>query len=194
MEEAWDILHAGEAKNPDLALLPSGAEFPAPPEPVAAQVRRAVLDVEQAAASEWSPLRAVRTAILSSAGMALHLEALAACDESTRQSLIRGYEANMDHLLRGAVAGASLQWLVLRCYARWKFDDAVTDDWFQNYVRVARPYIREKVRLARQHVLRVDEDARRFTEVYDRLLSELAKELLPAPPKKRFVQPDLPWE
>jgi len=194
MEETWTIFRQGDPRNADLALLPSGASVPEPQESVLEQLRRRLLDLERAWADQWDQRRAVRAAILSSTVIALHLEALGKCDESARRALIKGYQAEMDRQLREATDAATIEWLVLRCYARWKFDDAVPDDWFHNYVRIARPYIREKIRLAQQHVLQVDEDARRFTEVYDKLLAELGEKLLPAPPKKRFVPPDLPSE
>ena len=194
VERAWEILHDGEPRNPDLALLGPDGRLPELSDPVAEQVRQNVLAVERASAGQWDQRRAVRAAILSSAVIGLHLEALAACDESARGALIKGYQPEMDRQLREAAGGATLEWLALRCYARWKFDDAVTDDWFHNYVHIARPYIREKVRLARQHVLQVDEDARRFTEIYDQLLAELGERMLAAPAKKRFPPPDLPWE
>lgn len=194
MEEAWDLFDPADEKNPDLRLLTSAQQPADARAPVAAQVRRSVLATARAADEQWKPAGAIRGAILASAGVAMHLEAIAAGDEETRASLIQGYQPGMDHLLRDAIAGATLEWLVLRHYARWKFDDAVRDDWFHNYVRVARPYVREKVRLAREHVLRVDSGAGTFVEVYDKLLGELAERLLKAPPKKRFVEPDLPWE
>lgn len=194
MEEAWDLVHSGDKRNPDLALLPTGAGIPHPPESVADQVRLRLAQVEQAAADQFNPVRAVRAAILSSAVIGLHLETLVRCEDSARHALIQGYQADMDRQLREAADAAALGWLVLRTYARWKFDDAVTDDWFHNYVRIARPYIREKVRLAQQHVLQVDDTARRFTEVYDKLLAELGEQMLPVPPKKRFVPPGLPEE
>ena len=77
-------------------------------------------------------------------------------------------------------------------YARWKFDDAVEDDWFHNYMNLARPYIREKVRLAKEHVIQMDASAARFAEIYDALLAELKEKMIKARPKQRFVRPDLP--
>ena len=107
--------------------------------------------------------------------------------------LIKGYEEGMDTLLRAAITSSTVKWIVLRVYARWKFDDAVSNDWFHLYMHTARPYIREKVRLAREFVLRADAGAERFAEIYDTLLGELQEKMLKARPKKRFVRPDLPW-
>ena len=55
---------------------------------------------------------------------------------------------------------------------------------------MARPYIREKVRLTREFALHLDEGAERYAKIYDELLRELLKEALAAPQKKSFVPPD----
>ena len=56
----------------------------------------------------------------------------------------------------------------------------------------AGPYIREKVRLAKEHILQADPGAGRFAELYDTLLGELRDKMLKARPKRRFVPSDLP--
>ena len=55
---------------------------------------------------------------------------------------------------------------------------------------VARPYIREKVRLTREFALHLDEGAERYARIYDALLQELLMEALTASQKKTFVPPD----
>ena len=82
-------------------------------------------------------------------------------------------------------------WLALRYYLRLKYDDAVADDWLHHFLRVARPYVREKVRLARDYLVEVDPSAGRFAEIYDKLLDELRREMLKTPPKRRFPPADL---
>ena len=51
---------------------------------------------------------------------------------------------------------------------------------------------RSKVRLSRDYLLEVDEGARRFAELYDKLLDELRREMIKTPPKKTFPPSDLP--
>ena len=189
MEEAW-VSFEPKAPNPDLEL----TEITAFPDRILAEAKQGVLDAERQSEETPSARLAIRGFILSNAVIALHLEAISQGEEKVRQALIKGYEPGMDALLHDAVAGSTLKWLMLRHYARRKFDDAVGDDWFHRYVRVAKPYIREKVRLAQAHVLLVDEGAGRFAEVYDKLLAELGESALKARPKKRFVRPDLPWQ
>ena len=189
MEEAW-VSFEPEAPNPDREL----TEVTAFAERILAEAKEGVLDAERQSEEAPSARLAIRGFILSNAVISLHLEAISKGKDETRQALIRGYEPGMDLILQDAVAGSTLKWLVLRHYARWRFDDAVRDDWFHRYMRIARPYIREKVRMAQAHVLEVDEGARRFVEVYDKLLAELGESALKARPKKRFVRPDLPWQ
>jgi hypothetical protein len=82
--------------------------------------------------------------------------------------------------------------MALRWYARMKYDDAVPGDWFHHYLRVAGPYVREKVRLAREHLVEFNEGAARFVQIYDALLAQLRHDMLAARPKKRFPPSDLP--
>ena len=169
--------------HPDAPLLaaalapPAGAELEA---------------IERQLLADPHPRVALRRAILESAGMALHLEAIARLPEPERAMLLKGYEPGMDPLLRETHMEALARWAVLRHYARLKYDDAVPGDWFQQFLHVAGPYIAEKVRLARDFLVRIDEGAARFAEVYDALLDELRRDLLKTPPKKRFPPPDLP--
>lgn len=188
MDEAWKLATAPGASSPDLALV-----RPPMPEEVRAEAERVTREAEQLSLRADNPRLAIREAILGNATLALQLSAIAEHDEAARQALVQGYEPGMEDLLRLAAASREWAWFALRVYARWKFDDAVTDDWFHNYVRVARPYIREKVRLAKEHVMRMDPSAGRFAEVYDALLAQLQANMAKARPKQRFVRPDLPW-
>jgi hypothetical protein len=175
MQEAWETW---------LASLPQ-------PEPLPAGVPDALLAIEARAAASNHPRQAIRAAILDITVLALHLEAIAELGEPERQALLKGYEPGMDGLLREALRGYDAQWSVLRFYARLKYDDAVPDDWFHHFQNVARPYIREKVRLAREYLLRMDESAGSFAKVYDKLLDGLRREMLKTRPKKRFPPSDL---
>lgn len=161
-------------------------------ERVLADAWRDLLEIETLSHQADEERLLIRQAIIASATMELLLEAISQHDEQGRRALIQGYQQGMDQLLQDAITGSRLKWIVLREYARWRFDDAVTNDWFHQYVHLARPYIREKVRLAREHVLRTDAGAGRFAEIYDTLLAELREQVLAAPPKQRFVPPDLP--
>lgn len=191
MEEALAMWRRESRPDPDAVLLPeASAAVPSPP--VWEAAAQAALE-----AGEWSRQfpdvrRAIRQAILSQAVLALKLEAILGRDEAARQALVLGYRPGMDELLAGGAAACHLTWRLLRHYARLKFDDAVPDDWFHRFLRLARPYIREKVRLAEAAVVSMDEGARRFAAVYDLLLEELERQALAAPPKQRFVRPDLP--
>ncbi len=169
--------------HPDRALLPAALAPPA-----AAELE----EIERAILAAAHPRLALRRAILENAAIALHLESIARLPETERAVLLKGYEPGMEPLLREAQADAVARWAVLRHWARLKYDDAVPDDWFQHFLRIASPYIAEKVRLARECLIRLDEGAARFAEVYDALLDELRRELLKVPPKKRFAPPGLP--
>ncbi|MCW5977597.1 MAG: hypothetical protein KIT09_05950 [Bryobacteraceae bacterium] len=188
MDEAWGLATAPGAFSPDAGLI-----RPPMPDEVRAEAERVTREAEQFSLGADNPRLAIRQAILGNATLALQLAAIAEHDEAARQALVQGYEPGMDDLLRLAAASREWAWFTLRVYARWKFDDAVADDWFHNYVRVARPYIREKVRLAKEHVMRMDSSAGRFAEIYDALLAQLQANMAKARPKERFVRPDLPW-
>lgn len=185
--DAWSLLANETAASPDTLLTSIQASPDARQE-----AERITRDAETASLGSDNPRLAIRRAILATATTALQLEAIGEHDEEARQALISGYELGMDPLLREAIASSHLAWFVLRVYGRWKFDDAVTDDWFHNYMRMARPYIREKVRLAKEHVMQMDPSAARFAEIYDALLAELQDKMSKAPPKHRFVRPDIP--
>jgi hypothetical protein len=143
------------------------------------------------AADATSERGLVRRAILSSATLSLLLELIVERDEPARRALIHGYEPALEPLLATAASSARVRWIVLREYARWKFDDAVPDDWFHRYMRLARPYLRERVRLSSEFMLRAEEGTRRFVELYDALLGEQRERALKSPPKRRYVRPDL---
>ena len=193
MREAWELWQEGVRNNPDLRFAPPGVGSSAIPEHIRADAWRGVQEAERRCLEAASPRLALRRAILANATIALQLQAIGECDEGARKALIKGYRPGMDHLLRDAVASCTVKWIVLRQYARWKYDDAVASDWFHQYMHLAKPYVREKVRLAKDFVLLMNEGARRFAEIYDTLLGELRDRTLKARPKKRFVKPDLPW-
>lgn len=191
MAEAVELFGRGADRDPDRVLVPDHLRGVPPPSVLEAAARTA-LEAEQQGLRAASARQAIREAILGQATLALKLEAILGRDERARAALIAGYQPGMEELL---VEGARIcheSWRLLRFYARLKFDDAAPEDWFHRYVRLARPYIREKVRLAEAAVIEMDEGARRFIEIYDLLLADLKKEALAAPPKKRFVPPDLP--
>lgn len=167
MAEVWALRHEGPAPEDLLAIESRASESP-------------------------HPRLAIRAAILESAVLALHLEAAAGLGDAERAVLLKGYTPEMDGLLRGTLRAAETRCEILRHYGSLKYDDAVAGDWYDHFLEVARPYVREKVRLARDYLLEVDEAARRFAEVYDKLLDELRREMLKTRPKKRFPPSDLP--
>jgi len=134
-----------------------------------------LLEIERAAMATDDPRVALRRAAIENAVAALYLEAVAEFGVDGTAELL------------GAHTGA---WRALREYLRLKYDDAVADDWFDHFTGVARPYIREKVRLTREFALHLDEGAERYARIYDELLQELVEEALRAPQKKSFVPPD----
>jgi len=175
LQQAWENLLKNFEAHPDHDLFPPAIEF-----------GEYQLDL-----SEPDGRRETRRKILDAVTAALHLEAIAALAESDRELLLAGYQAGMDPMLRSALAEANLRWIALRHYALLKFDDAVHGDWFHQFVWIAGSYIREKVRLARDHILAIDPSAGRLVEIYDELLASLRDDALDAPSKKRFVRPGL---
>ncbi len=192
MEEAWANWKAGIARHPDRRLIGADLHNSTVPAALQAQIERSLLETQRLCEEADNPRLLLRRAALSSATLALQLAAIAEQDEPARRALIQGYQEGMDGLLRDAVTASTIRWTVLREYARWKYDDAVANDWFHHYMDLAGPYIREKVRLAREFVLRADAGAGRFAEIYDQLLAELREKVLKTPPKKRFARADLP--
>jgi hypothetical protein len=134
-----------------------------------------LLQIERAALATDDPRVAFRRAAIQNAVAALYLETIAACGVENTAELLRAHAE---------------AWQSLREYLRLKYDDAVPDDWFDHFTSVARPYIREKVRLTREFALHLDEGAERYARIYDELLQELLEEALAAPQKKSFVPPD----
>jgi hypothetical protein len=187
MREAWRLWWGGLSENPDVGFTPTGWELEQVDSNLRAEALRALLDFEQADNTRQS----VRRAILESAAMALHLECILRLGEPEKKALLEGYRPELEPL-ENAWRGGVLRWMVLRRYASLKYDDAVSDDWFHYFMHAARPYVREKIRVAREFVLQMDEGAGRIARIYDALLDELQKDALKAPPKKRFVRPDLP--
>jgi len=160
-------------------------------EAVKDRIEEMLAAAETACSRADHPRAALRDAILGHAVIALHLEAVSEFGEEERAVLLRGYEPGMDRLLQDAWKAATIAWQVLRHYGRLKYDDAVPEDWFHNFLWVAAPYIREKTRLAREFVVRMDEGSGRIVEIYDELLQELRNAMMKARPKKRFVPPDI---
>jgi hypothetical protein len=191
MAETCDLWRRGHRGWTDHAFHPPEAAAGASPAEVEEEARRGLFETEKAILRSDHPRLAARRAILESAILALHLEAVAALGEAERTALLSGYAEGMDGVLRTAWRICELRWALLRIYAGLKFDDAAPGDWFHHFLWIARPYIREKVRLAQEHVLRMDAGSGRFVEVYDQLLDQLRKEMLKARPKQRFVEPDL---
>jgi len=192
IRQAWKRWEEGIRKHPDRRFAGAALRPDAVPEPLREHVRRHLEEMAALAASaEEHERHAVRRMILSQVTLELLLDALARSDETSRQALIQGYQPGMAEALRQAAVASRVKWLVLRDYARWKFDDAVPDDWFHHYRGLAGPYIRERVRLARSYMLEADAGAGRFIEIYDTLLAELRDQALKARPKKRFPPGDL---
>lgn len=151
-----------EPPRPDIAM----AELNSAP---------ALLQIERSALAADNPRVAFRRAAIENAVAALYLETIAACGVQNTGEMLRAHTET---------------WRTLREYLRLKYDDAVADDWFDHFTGVARPYIREKVRLTREYALHLDEGAERYARIYDELLHELLQEALDAPQKKSFVPPD----
>ena len=151
--------------------------LPARPEIAMHEISRvpALLEIERACLASPDPRAAFRRAALESAVGALYLEAIAGFGVQDTAGLLGAYVET---------------WKTLRAYLHLKYDDAVADDWFDHFVSIARPYIREKVRLTREFALHLDEGTERFARIYDALLRDLLKEALAAPQKKTFVPPD----
>jgi hypothetical protein len=189
MEEAIELARHSSQSHPDRSLQPARVDLAGEMD---SDTRQSLLAVERNALSSTNPRLSIREAILQNATLAMQLDAIAGEDEEARQALITGYQPGMGERLEAAAVSFHVAWYVLRTFARWKFDDAVASDWFHNYVLTARPYVREKVRLAREAVLHVDVSASRFAAIYDTLLAELQQKIRSAPSKKRFVRPDLP--
>ena len=135
----------------------------------------ALLEIEKSCLAADDPRVAFRRAAIESAVGALYLEIIADFGVQDTANLRSFYDRN---------------WRVLREYLRLKYDDAVADDWFDHFVLVARPYLREKVRLTREFALHLDEGSQRFARIYDELLQDLVKQALAAPQKRTFVPPD----
>lgn len=135
----------------------------------------ALLELERVALATDNPRVAFRRAAIENAVAALYLETIAECGVQNTAVMLHAHT----RICRA-----------LREYLRLKYDDAVPQDWFDHFTGVARPYIREKVRLTREFALHLDEGAQRYARIYDELLRELLREALEAPQKKSFVPPD----
>ncbi len=190
--QVWENWLAGIRETPDLVLAPPGTDDLA--EPLGPRALAGLVETGCRCASAEHPRIALRQAILEAATLGLHLEVLLEADETERRSLLKGYQEGMEPWLRESFTLATVHWLVLRQYGQWKYDDAAPDDWFHRFFRVARPYIREKMRVAREYLLEGGTGSPRLIEIYDQLLTELADLSLRAAPKRRFARPDLPWD
>jgi hypothetical protein len=135
----------------------------------------ALLEIERLCLAAEDPRVALRRAAIENLVAALYLEAVAECGAVSDEGMLRFHMQ---------VSSA------LRQYLRLKYDDAAPDDWFDHFSGIARPYIRERVRLTREFTLYLDEGAERFARIYDELLQSLVKQALSAPQKKTFVPPD----
>jgi hypothetical protein len=176
MAEAWEIWCASETLDPSAEALE--------------QARESLFETERELVAA-ADLRGLRREIVRSATTGLYLETILEVGETERAALLKGYEPGMEPLLRNVIAVSTVRRQVLREYAQLKYDDAVSEDWFEQYIQVAGPYIREKVRLAREFLVELNQGAERLVEIYDELLRELEKNLLESPPKKRYPPPDL---
>ena len=192
MAEAWTLWRNGVVASADRELQDGVARSPSPPDAVGESVRTALLEAERLCAESDHPRLAVRRLILDQAAMSLYLDAVLRLGEEDRKLLLEGYEPDMAPRLHTACRTSDVLQEVLRLYVQLKYDDAVARDWFHHFLHLARPYIGERVRVAREHVLSMDEGSGRIVEVYDRLLQDLRKEMIDARPKKRFATPDLP--
>jgi len=150
-----------------------------------------VLEQARQSLEEAPGMEALRRELVRSFTTVLYLETILELGEPERKALLKGYEEGLEPLLRKVVAVSNVRWRVLREYGRLKYDDASPEDWFEQYVQIAAPYIREKVRLARAFLVEFDQGASRMVEIYDELLHELETNLLKSRRKKRFAPPDL---
>jgi hypothetical protein len=132
-----------------------------------------------------------RRELLRSATTVIYLETILELGETERAALLKGYEPTMEPVVRTVIEVSRVRRDVLREYGRLKYDDAGPEDWFEQYVQVAGPYIREKVRLAREFLVELEPGAQRLVEIYDELLRELEKDLIESPAKRRYPPPDL---
>jgi hypothetical protein len=149
--------------------------------------------MEQARQSLKEPesLDALRREIVRNVTTALYLETILGLGEADRKALLKGYQEGMEPLTRRVIWISDVHWRVLREYGRLKYDDVASEDWFEQYVEVAAPYIREKVRLARDFLIEFDQSASSLVEIYDQLLWDLEASLVKSPRKKRYAPPDL---
>ena len=135
----------------------------------------ALMAIERACLATEDPRPAFRRAAIENAVGELYLEAIATHGVADTAELLAACRRNV---------------AALRQYLRLKYDDAVPEDWFDHFVAVARPYVRERVRLTREFALHRDEGTERFARIYDDLLRGLVAEALAAPQKRTFVPPD----
>lgn len=162
-----------------------------PPARLLQAIQAELFAIEQECLAADHPRLALRAVLLRHALMGQALEELLPLPDQERQALIRGYEAGQESLLDDAIAYHGALVRVLRLYAARKYDDAVPRDWFDHFHALAQPYLRERVRLGREHLLSLNDGAARFAARYDDLLRDLQDQMLRVPPKQRFPPPDL---
>src|ERR1035437_10541658 len=91
-----------------------------------------LLEIERTCLATADPRVAIRRAAIENAVAGLYLETIAECGVENTGEMLRAHT----HI-----------WRALREYLRLKYDDAVADDWFGHFTRVARPDIRGEGRL-----------------------------------------------
>jgi hypothetical protein len=175
MEQAWEKWRAPAGFAPSPAVL--------------AEAKQSLRETESALGD--GDIAGLRREILRSATTALYLETILELPETERGVLLKGYEPGMEPLVRSVIEVSAVRWRVMREYGRLKYDDTSPEDWFHHYMEFAGPYIREKVRMAREYLVELNEGAGRVVEIYDVLLRDLETRLLKSPRKRRFVPADL---
>jgi hypothetical protein len=134
-----------------------------------------LLEMERICLDSRDPRIAFRRATLESAVMVLYLETIRVHGVLDTAPLLDASTRRMR---------------TLRDYLHLKYDDAARNDWFDHFMAVARPYMRERVRLTREFALHREEGLQQFARIYDELLRSLIEEALRAPLKKTYVPPD----
>jgi hypothetical protein len=185
--EVWESLPEALPAHPDRAILPQAGL-----EAAAGEVGTRVSALEGALGASDDPRAALRAAIVESATRALHFTILSRLSEADKPVLLGGYQPGMEGLVENAAAVCWLECALLRRYAQLRHDDAVPGDWFHHFLSHARPYVKEKVRLARECLIERNQGAAASAGHYDVLLAELAGDAMRAAPKRRFVPPDYP--
>jgi hypothetical protein len=192
MEEVWQAWRDGASVVPDGPFAPEDWDRTSLSESVLETAHSDLLMLGERLSRSADRRRDLRRGILESVTLALHIEALLEMGEAERAILLEGYQPGTEEQLHDALRLTTILWMLLRQYARLKYDEANREDWFHHYVQTARPYIREKARCAKARFLHKDGSAGQAVTIYDTLLMEMFKTLLDVHAKKRFPPPDLP--